>query len=133
MFLQNGESDGSSTDTNDVVTDGANDNIARRRCEIISGSNQTSSQNNSTRRCNRQRHVSELSIIGGSHGIDGRRIERVGIRVYAILGRNCGLMVVRIDLGKVRSRQSGKTGSILVQKRSCSNRRCTNVRSTLTC
>ena len=103
LYLEDRESEGSSSDSDDVVVDTVDNKLP--------GSSKSSD------RARDDGDVGEHAEVGGTARVNLHEVKSIGVQVHSRLGGRDGLSVVeRLHVSEVLARDGTKTGGVLVQE-----------------
>jgi hypothetical protein len=105
--LENGETQSTSGDTNNVVVDSGNNEFKSR---TFTGINNFLSSN----RLNA--YVSKFAVVGRSHRVKTEEVKRVRIHVISLVSRNRRSVIPRVDKREVVSTHGSETVGVFVYK-----------------
>ena len=112
LRLKDGETKGTTADTDDVVVDSKDNSLPGT----------TDSGNSANISCVNTAHVKgdvgELAVVGRAERVDIVHVERIAVHVVASLVRDGRGLVPRLDKSVVIGGETSQTLSVLIEKRS---------------
>jgi hypothetical protein len=108
--LENGETQSTSGDTDNVVVDSSNNEFVGVTvlCAIIGNGYLSSNRLNA--------YVSKFAVVGRSHRVKTEEVKRVRVHVISLVSRNRRSVIPRVDKREVVSTHGSETVGVFVYK-----------------